>query len=321
MRFCVGLIVFAWATLVGAAPAGAAQIAVFSPPYDFALLDPQSPPPPGGPYPYAITGGSPGWNIASWDIPGGKLSPFKTSPAGMNTLFTASAAQAMVKIAHVPDGTAVYQFSQNGAVLPCDENGRPREADLFASPNAAGTKPPDQAGMLIPQGETLMLGGLAQLISTVTVTLQYGVAAGKTCSVAQGDPLLSVVLNDPVQHQTLAYQLALSNVCGPQPAARVRACEDWGAHPRGVFYYRRDPFAVDDTLPSYGQPWLADNETRQITIDLLPHLLKFIASGPPAMDHNPADWTLGAYFNGQHIWGGLTMTTTWKNVSLVAITK
>ncbi len=302
--------------------AQAAEIPIFSPPYDFVLLDPQSPPPPGGPFPYASTGGTPTWGISSWDIPGGKLPPFLTGPAGMNILFTSSAAESSVKIAHTPSGLAVYQLFQNGAALPCEEGGAPRESDLFASPNGYGTKPPAGSGLLLAPDQAPALTGLAQLVSSATVMLQYANAVpSKVCPVSQGAPLVSVILNNLTAHQTLFYQLALSNVCGPQPRARARLCEAWGTHARSSYFFQRNPFGVDDALPAFNQPWLANNETRTISIDLLPHLIKFVANGPPKMDHNPAHWSVGSYYNGQHIWGGLTMTTTWEDVSLVAITK
>jgi hypothetical protein len=295
-----------------ASGARAATVPVFSPPYDFVLLGPQYPPPPGGPVAYATTGGTPKWNIANWNIPGGKLPPFTVSRQGTNTLFTSRAAESSVVITQISAGTASYQLSQNGAVLPCGTGGAPLESDLLA-----GSYHQDA-----PPGKYLALSALTSLISTTTIKYQYGEATPRhICAVSQGGPLISVILNNRTKHQTFFYQLELGDVCGLQPAARARMCEAAGANPRPSFYSNKNPFGADEPLPLFGEKWLADNETRAIRVDLLPHLIDLVENGPPAMDHDLSHWTMGGYYNGQHIWGDMTMTTTWSHVSLLATTK
>jgi hypothetical protein len=298
--------------LLLACGARAATVPVFSAPYDFALLEPQYPPPPGGPVAYATTSGTPQWSIANWNIPGGKLPPFTVSMQGTNTVFTSRAPESSVVITQTPAKTASYQLSQNGAVLPCDTGGEPRESDLFAGSYNQHT----------PPEKLLTLTALTNLISTATIKYQYGEATPRhVCAVSQGSALISVILNDQTKHQTFFYQLELSDECGPQPAARARMCETSRTNPKPSFFFGKNPFGADEALTLFGQKWLANNETRTIHVDLLPHLINLVENGPPEMDHDPSHWTIGAYYNGQHIWGDMTMTTTWSRVSLLATTR
>jgi hypothetical protein len=36
------------------------------------------------------------------------------------------------------------------------------------------------------------------------------------------------------------------------------------------------------------------------------------------MDHEPSHWYVHSYYNGQHIWGDVTMTSRWEDVGLFA---
>lgn len=298
----------------------AAELPVFTSPYDFSLKEPQDPPPPGGAMTYAFSGAAPTWSISAWDIPGQKLSPFLVSKVGADTLFLSRAPEATVTIDRKPDGTESYELHQDGTELPCGPDDKARESDLFAGPNGEALKSPDANAFLIPPNQ-MALTEMSHLIARATITFRHGDAVpAKGCAVSQGSPLISVIVNNLIAHQTLFYQLALSTVCGPQPAPRAQMCNHWRTQPESSFFFTINPFGVDDALPLLGQSWFSNNETRPLNVDVLPRILLFIATGPEPMDHNPKHWVLDNYYNGQHIWGDITMTTIWRDVRLTVIT-
>jgi hypothetical protein len=298
----------------------AAELPVFQPVHQFGLLSPQDPPPRSGPLVYAISGPAPNWHIASWSIPGPHLPAFAVSQQGGETIYDSRAPEAQVSLHVLGDGSAFYVLSQNGAILPCEKRGQPDEADLFSSPNSASVKPPAVAAVLI-RSNSISLASMAHLYATQTVGFTYGYATSSpSCAVNKGAPLIAVILNNLVAHQTLFYQLALGGMCDDRQAAAGEACQARMANPHGSFFSRANPFGVDDALPLLGQPWLRNHETRALKLDLLPRLLTFIQSGPAAIDHDPSHWVLGSYYNGQHIWGDVTMQTVWKQVSLTVVT-
>lgn len=276
---------------------------------EFALRDPADPPPPGPPVFYAPTGPGPTWQIAQWNIPGGRLSPFSVSRSGDRETLTSTAPEATVRIIRDAHGQTI-ELSQDGAVLPCtDAHGAPRESDLAFGPNALMTS-------------NVALAGLRSLKLTTTVSVRYGMTAHpKGCMVNQGAALVSVVLDNLSRRppQTLFYKFSLNPLCGPGPASRVRSCENWTKAPG--FYFTHAPFGVDDWLPLLGQPYLKEGEQRTIEIDLLPRLKQIIRSGPNEMDHDPSHWVVNSAYAGQHIWGDFKLAATWSAFRLVANTE
>jgi hypothetical protein len=297
----------------------AAEMSLLAPPRDLALKEPADPPPPGGPFTYAITEGSPNWHIVAWNIPGGKLPPFVQRKVGESTVFGSQAAAAAVEVVKSPNGRVSYRLSQDGSVLPCEAEHKPRESDLFAAPNDERAKPPEGPAMVLPQQGKLLLPSLSRLVAEATVTVSSGsVISPKGCDVSQGGALISIILNNAVSRQTLFYQVKLSIVCGPQPRVRTELCTQSTTHPRPFYFSRANPFGVDDPLPMFGQKWIGNNERRTIKIDVLPRLVEHIEHGPSGMDHDPSHWDVGKYYNGQHIWGDVTVTSQWEDIGLIA---
>jgi len=312
-----------WFCLIGlllaSQSASAKEISLIAAPRDFALKEPDFPPPISGPLTYAITGGNPNWYIVAWGIPGGKLSSFAERRIGGKIVFSSRAAEAAVEIVHLPNGQVAYQLLQDGTPLPCEENGQPRESDLLTGPNGQDAKSPEIPGLLLPPNKPLSLLTLTHLVATATVTVQSGpTGSPKGCGVSQGSALISVLLNNPMTRQTLFYKVVLINVCGPQPKARSMFCARSTQRPWPVYYFRTNPFGVADPLPLVGERWLANNERRTIRLDLLPRLIEHIRTGPNTMDHEPSHWNVTGYYNGQNIWGDVTLTSQWEDVDLLA---
>lgn len=292
------------------------------PPRGFLLLEPQSPPPKGGPFPYANTGPGANWNIASWDIPGGKLPPFTRRQSGGTVTWESSAAAASVRIDAVENGTTVLMLSQNGAALPCTTNrGTPRESDLFAGPNDGRFAPPALSGTPALQ-KRVPLSDLSQLLVRAQVKIvAHDVPSPKGCEVSQGGALISVVLSNPSRKQTLFYKVKLNNICGPQSIGRSRWCHKFNQRPVSRFYFSRNPFGVDDFLPLSGRAWVAEKQWHDIELDLLPRILTSVQAGPPELDRDLSHWMVSSFYVGQHIWGDVSLTSSWRNMMLTAVVR
>jgi hypothetical protein len=309
------------ASLLGIAAASAESRSLFKPPFDFSIRDSREPPAPGGPRPYTATGPKSAWSVIAWNIPNGNLPPFQRSEIGADTVFVSYAAEARVQVEQQPDGQASYSFSQDGAALPCNTSeGKPRESDLFAHPNTAHNE--FETNAYLAKIGSVKIGDLTGLISVATLSYSAQLSVPhRECPVAQGAAVIALILRDFVDRQTLFYQMELSQACGLQPETRAERCEGLAKTPRPNFFDRKTPFGIDDPLPLHGQPFLADGETRKLSIDLLPRVKAAIAAGPEGMSRDPSHWTVTGYYNGQIIFGALRMETTWANVSLIAVDK
>ncbi len=292
---------------------------VFQQPGDFSIKT-RTVQPNGQPAEYGASGTAPNWAIAQWGAPN-KLPPFTVTQQGDDTISSSASPGASVVVKRGPEGTESYTLSQNGAVLPCETaSGSPREFDLFASPDV-NARPSGGISAYHVRSNGIALSAMSHLRVRATVSMHYtDISVPKSCGVSQGSVLISVILNDLISHQTLFYQLGLGSLCGPQPAARMAFCLDAQTHPRSNFFFKTNPFGVDDALPLLGRPWMKNGETRTINVDILPRLIHFVETGPPGMDHDPAHWVLGSYYNGQHIWGDVSLTTVWQNVGMTIST-
>ena len=308
------LIAAGLAIFCGAWPTRAAPLSLLSPLDDFALRDPAEAVRPGSPVFYDATGPDAGWHIVQWDIPGGRLPPFLRFKSGDVEVMDSAAPEASVRIVRSPRRQAI-ELAQRGEVLPCtDRHGAPRESDLFFGPKDRAA-PGAHALTTGP----LSLGKIKSLVLTTTVSVRYRVAAfRKGCTVNQGAAIVAIILNNLTSHppQTLFYKISLNAPCGPGPVARVRTCRA-GTKAAG-FYFKRNPFGVDDWLPLLGQPFLAAGERRGIALDLLPRLRQLIVSGPGDMDHDPTHWAVDNAYAGQHIWGDFRLASTWEGFQLLA---
>ncbi|MDD2878429.1 MAG: hypothetical protein PHT60_14455 [Acidiphilium sp.] len=301
--------------------AEAAKVDMVVPFGNLLVLSPKTPGP-GGPKPYTMTNPAARWSIAQWDIPGGALSPFVTQQHDdLVTILKSHSKEASVQIIRTLAGETL-RLTQTGAPLSClTPDGTPRESDLFASPNGGAKYGVGRPGLLLPGDKIPTLTQMTRLEQSFTLSVVQGLApTHKGCAVNQGGALIALILQTPATHpiQTLFYQMTLSRICGPGTAARVRLCNAPPTHPS--WFFVKNPFGVDDVLPLAGQPFLASGETRNVSLNLLPRLIDVVKNSPPGMDHNPADWKVTGVYIGQHIWGDVTLQSTWANYRLVAVT-
>jgi hypothetical protein len=294
----------------------AAEVDLMAPIAGLAIREPPDPPRPGEPPFYSETGPNPNWNVAQWNIPGEKLSPF----ARNDGRFEASAPAARVRAAL--DGQAELALSQDGSLLPCSTaDGAPRELDLFISPNGPDLAGAGAIGWRRNGTAAPALAELGRL--TLHATVSYGgslAPTNKGCGVNQGGVLLALILSNAEASppQTLFYQLYLGRVCGTGDPAHDASCRE---RPKGQFYFfAQNPFGVDDYLPLVGEPWLDRDEERAIRTDVLPRLLTALAAAPAGMDKDPSRWRVTGFYAGQNIWGDIRLSTRWSGLRVVADT-
>jgi hypothetical protein len=317
-KLCFAL-VFAAAWLFAPGLAWAEAQELLPPIGDIGIRHAPDPPPPGGPRLYGATGPAPNWRIAQWNIPVGELSPFRPDPALGPGGVVATAPEAEVRITRA-NGETIVALRQDGAVLPCTTAaGKPRESDLLFSPAALNKPGPG----FTPAAGEWPLAALRALIFTATVTITEGQAATrKNCAVNQGGALVALILTskgDGHGHhrQTLFYQFRLDRFCRHNQGDALRFCLRPLRQPQ--YFFRANPFGVDDFLSLAGQKLMSGAEQRALRVDLLPRLNLVLRQAPPGMDRNPADWSITGFYLGQAIWGDITLATSWRQLHLRAV--
>lgn len=268
---------------------------------------------------YGSSDAAPNWRIAQWSMPGNKLSPLAaTVAADGGTVLSASSTEASVSI--TLGAAPAVQLHQDGSILPCDNaNGKPRESDLFFSPGGFHEPKPGVSGLTPAALQSPALAQLKSLVFSTSLSVKEGKAAHpKGCMVNQGGALIGVTL---VNHagpkpQTLFYQLQFSRICDQTDPRTAQMCHHISAHP--AYWSKVNPFGGGDVLPALSVPMLASNQQRNLQLDLLPRLKQLIAEGPAAMDKDLSHWSVGNIYLGQHIWGDVSLESSWKNISLKA---
>lgn len=295
-----------------AIPAFAAETELVSPIGDFTIVAPVNAP--GMLDTYGETAPNPTWSIMQWDIPRGNLSPFKpVSP----TAVRAQAPEAEVTVSRGNDPENV-DLRQDGALLPCLENGKPRESDLFLGPNGNNLRNV-KLGMMPGRPDGPSLTTMTRLVLRVTTSASFARAQpDKGCVVNQAASLIGIVLSNFAAKpwQTMFYQLTLSHFCGGGPGERVKICNALAT--ALAPYFTKNPFGTDDALPLTGQPYVKAGEVRKIEMDILPRLKRAIETGPGGIDRDPSHWVLGSVYLGQHIWGDVRGETSWSDFHLTA---
>ena len=310
------------ALLVNAASVKASEDPLFLPQYDLSIRQAGNPAKPGNPPAYAATRPKATWSIIAWNIPDGQLPPFSESRGAEGSVFSSHTPSASVVIKQKANSGSELELSQDGRVLPCNTaNGHPAEFDLFLHPN-------DKADAYEQVGYTAapeFKQGLDAL-STLKVKTRLSFRAGdadrsEECGVASSNVTAGFILGNPSAKQTLFYDIVLATACGKQPQKRLDHCKSFLSHPWLSYFSRKTPFGVDDPAPLLGEPFVRNGEARDIDLDVLPGLLAAIERAPDGMDRDPAHWRLTGFLDGQVIYGGMKVATTWSNLTVAAARK
>jgi hypothetical protein len=286
--------------------AAANEVPLFEPMNDVAILEPEDSPV-GGPRFYSATGNNPRWNIAQWNIPAGKLSHFMQVKVDKNFSLISRSAEAEVRLTRDEDNLLAVHFSQEGSVLPCLDNGQPRESDLFVGPN---DNVPGLDSGLTEHSKTLRLTEYKSLNLDVKLSVTFGYASRpKGCEINQAAAIAGIVLNS-ASNETMFYQISFARFCGHRQQDREALCS--AAPLRTSTYSSQNPFGVDDYLPLSGQEYVKQGETRALNLDLLPRLKQAIEEGPLGLDRDLSHWHVNAFYMGQMIWGDVAAQTNWS---------
>ncbi len=296
------------------------QLNLVTPINDVGILEPQDPPLPGGPKIYSSTGPQPNWSIAQWNIPGKKLPKFTETTSSKEKIFYTESKESSVKLYKNKTINEIV-LAQNGTILPCtNSNSQPRESDLLIGANSNGAKPPQVIGMPLDHAhQNPPLSEYSRIIFAGEVEVQQGLTKSeKHCGINQGGALVAFVLDDPYSQpkQTLFYKTSLSQMCNSGTLARLKPCSQLRSTP--LFYWRNNPYGVDDYLPLLGHPFLGNGNPAYLQFDVLPRLKEVIEQGPKGIDRNLSHWSIDNFYVGQHIWGDVKLMSTWSNFKILA---
>jgi hypothetical protein len=137
----------------------------------------------------------------------------------------------------------------------------------------------------------------------------------KGCKVSSGQLLAALVLrnNYTTPVQIFFYQLSLFRF------NTSTAATGWWAP--GVlrgggrtkrFGFRDGLSSFDQAAPSVGTPASYD-------FDLLPRLREIITKGEHGLDTDVDHWQLRSAYFGQHIWGDVSVSSTWDKIQMRAV--
>lgn len=302
----------------GGCGAHATSVELAAPMEDFALFNPQYPPPPGPARPYAVSGPHPTWGIADWNLPGGALPEFHRESGSLVSL----GSTATVKLTPTTHGVQIT-VTQDGSNLACvTDAGQPRELDMFISPNPTNVVLPGVSGLLTSSSSSPSIGQMRRLIARTRVSLTMGIAKRpKGCRTNLGSAIVSLILrNDEIKPvQVLFYQLVLGRLCGNNTRVPIKSCADQSAAP--MIFSNRNAFGNDDYLPLLNEPWLLSTQSRMVVVDLLPRIIMMIQSRyDGGIDRNLSHWHVATMYIGQHIWGDVAFRSSWSDFHLVAET-
>jgi hypothetical protein len=248
---------------------------------------------------YGASDSAANWKIAQWGNPGRPLKEFGSVPCA-SRCYNSVGDAAQVNL-EVNGGGYKFSMKQDGTQLPCNRKGNPAEFDLLASPN-------DMKTILLSKATALPIS----LRFTVDEAKEL---EKKGCKVSSGQLLAALVLrnNYTTPVQIFFYQLSLFRF------NTSTAATGWWAP--GVlrgggrtkrFGFRDGLSSFDQAAPSVGTPASYD-------FDLLPRLREIITKGEHGLDTDVDHWQLRSAYFGQHIWGDVSVSSTWDKIQMRAV--
>ena len=130
------------------------------------------------------------------------------------------------------------------------------------------------------------------------------------CDITQGGDLVGIILFNEKSRQKLFYQLRFSNI-RMNPDLRYW-WRNGMQHPDGWVSW-----GYRDQLRSYGEnaPGVGLWETYDLNLS---RRIKKLIKARSGMDHDLSHWKIKSIYHGSHIWGDMEISTSWKNVKLIA---
>jgi hypothetical protein len=301
---------------------------------------------PRGYYPYDIaTSPDANWGVIAWTNPAGEA--YLNAPIDLPTfddqqklqsrtwISTSSPAanQSMAliwteNVARDTTSQTLFQDGINDTGGCTDSQGNPLEYDFFVAPNSKGLDPYYPSAYLsdapnppnkpfLNEATALTINGSVQLLAEMPTT-----SPGQ-CAVNQSGLLYAQILNNPVRHQTLYYQLELSVFCyaGTDPAYN-EWCKTTPLQMNYFFTGANNVWGIDDPITNYVNPathspysLLEDGGTVNLAINFLPRIAHLIQHGEHGLDTDLLHWQLGAIYFGQHTWGSSALVSVWSSAN------
>jgi hypothetical protein len=317
-----------FAAMLLAVPLGAAaQTGPFAPPTGFMLLSSHDRDPATG-RPAVTNASTPDANtqISQWKAPG-DFPPFSCGKQADATVCDTADAWSSVKTVKKTGGVFSVSLSQDGAAAPCRiPMGFPSELDLFIQPK----------GLAPAYAKTKDFPSLAQMTSFdesgVFTVDDAGPSPGpEVCPANHAGATLGLILvDDKVQPaQMFWYSVKLFGVCIPGKPSYAN-CAAGLATPRTVWVWtgtqgpgahiekdmmgdvRLVNFDVVDPPQAFGLQQAQVGQPETIKLDFLHRFTTLIGSGQYGIDPDPSHWRLAGVTQGQALWGGTKLATTWQ---------
>lgn len=108
------------------------------------------------------------------------------------------------------------------------------------------------------------------------------------------------------------YQLVIATAFPPSKGGDVCGTTPW--------WYFTGPknFGVTDYIPG---ACLFPGGRRELSVDVLPHLIALTKAGPPGMVRDPSKWRVSGFYAGVILYGNAIATTRWDSLSLIGAMK
>jgi hypothetical protein len=246
------------------------------------------------------------WVVDQWNTPE-DLPPFHDGQTG----------NAYLDVRLDPDGGITLE--QNGKALSCDRiyaSGVKdvHEFDLFVSPNNANRPEYKQA---VLQANT-NLASLRHLEHRITLKPLLADVLDTDCTVTRVTFLTSVTLSNPIEKQTLFYQLRLGMIDARAGSiATTLPAPFWFAKGNDVRTGHTGYYGFGDSITSFGELPAEPHVSTTYGADLLPRLIEIIHAGAAfGLDQDLSHWIVRGTYHGETIWGHIHARSHWKDFSL-----
>lgn len=244
------------------------------------------------------------WTVTQWSQPDsdlGKFAAFACISGHVNCQRAWS--KPLSATLYSTNGTPHILLAENGATLPCyPGNGSPSgyELDNLAESINSSTYRRHPSAIL----SRANLGTLASSLTVhATVTPVIGaVNAVNRCKIARGNLLIAVTFNSSTG-QTLFDQISIGQV---------------NVSIGSGFFSNSNPFGYREVLTNlgYSAKSISWNSASTLNLNVLSRIKTIISGARNGMDANVAHWSTGGIYVGQFVYGGVSMSSDWSNVSL-----
>ncbi len=245
------------------------------------------------------------WVITQWDIPK-ELPPLKDNRTNNE----------YASVIYNPPGS--FTLSQDGTFLPCEKkfpSGR-KLADEFDL--GIGPLPRAIASTKVAR---IPLSQLTSVLLSTTFQVNHSNFVAGGCKVTQSNAGAGFVLTNLISKQAFFYQISFASFRDQNGKMEpINLKPNWFFTGNNTQSGKHNQFGYGDRIwSSYGISQALPGNPLDIKINILPKIKERIRSGARfGVDQDLSHWAITGEYYGQAIWGHTQLSTTWKNISLVA---